>query len=89
MIEVPEDTDLRQAMLSNGIDVYTLSGKLLNCGGGGQCGTCLISIEDGAYNASERSDSEESKLAGKPDPWRLACQTIVDGDVTIRTKPQV
>ena len=33
-----EGTNLREKALENGIDVYTLKGKLTNCGGDGQCG---------------------------------------------------
>lgn len=85
-IEVDRDTDLRKALLANKIDVYTLKGKLTNCGGGGQCGTCLISVEEGYTNG--RTPREEHLLESKPANWRLACRTLISGDVTIRTKPQ-
>lgn len=88
VVEVDSDTDLREALLAKGVDVYTLGGKLRNCGGGGQCGTCLISVEEGAYYAGVRTPREEFLLANKPESWRLACRTKVTGDVTIRTKPQ-
>lgn len=88
VIEVDGGTDLRTAMLSNGVDVYTLGGKFRNCGGGGQCGTCLISVEDNAYNAGARTAREEFLLSKKPDSYRLACRTTVTGPVTVRTKPQ-
>lgn len=88
VIEVDAETDLRASLLSKGIDVYTLGGKLRNCGGGGQCGTCLISIEDGAYFAGARTGREQFLLSSKPDTWRLACRTQITGDISIRTKPQ-
>jgi ferredoxin len=36
--------NLRQKAIENGIDIYTLKGKLMNCGGIGQCATCVVNI---------------------------------------------
>ncbi|MEB3249582.1 MAG: iron ABC transporter substrate-binding protein, partial [Merismopediaceae bacterium] len=36
---VAQGANLREKALQNGIDLYTLKGKLMNCGGYGQCGT--------------------------------------------------
>lgn len=88
LVEVDRDTNLRQALLDAKVDLYTLGGKLRNCGGGGQCGTCLISVEDGVYNTNGRTPREEHLLEDRPDSFRLACRTLVHGDVTIRTKPK-
>ena len=87
-IEVDGETNLRRALLDDKVDVYTLGGKLRNCGGAGQCGTCLINVEDGVFNTNGRTPREEFLLQNKPDTWRLACRTLVHGDVTVRTKPQ-
>eukprot|EP00166_Cyanidium_caldarium_P001408 ctg_1721.g408 len=38
----------RQFGAANNVDVYTLRGKLTNCGGGGQCGTCVVDVVEGA-----------------------------------------
>lgn len=88
VINVDRDTDLRRAMLDNKIDLYTLGGKFRNCGGAGQCGTCLIAVEDGVYGTNGRTPREEFLLEGKPANWRLACRTLITSDVTIRTKPK-
>ncbi len=88
LIEVDRDTNLRKALLANKVDVYSLKGKLTNCGGGGSCGTCLIAVEDGVYNTNGRTPKEEHLLRNKPANWRLACRSLIHGDVTIRTKPQ-
>ena len=32
--------NLREKAVQNQVDIYTLKGKLVNCGGYGQCGTC-------------------------------------------------
>lgn len=79
--------NLRFKALENDIDLYTLKGKLLNCGGYGQCGTCVVEVVEGMENLSPRTDVEKRKLKRKPDTYRLACQTIVNGPVSINTKP--
>ncbi|RMF22193.1 MAG: (2Fe-2S)-binding protein [Cyanobacteria bacterium J083] len=80
--------NLREKALQNGIDIYTLKGKLVNCGGYGQCGTCIVEVLSGMENLSPKTPFEEKKLKRKPANYRLACQTIVNGPVTIRTKPK-
>jgi ferredoxin len=44
--------NLRQKALENDIDIYKLVGKLTNCGGYGQCGTCIVAIDEGMENLS-------------------------------------
>ena len=80
--------NLRDKALQNGIDLYTFKGKLTNCGGYGQCGTCMVEITEGMENLSPKTSFEEKKLRKKPSSYRLACQTLVNGSVTVRTKPQ-
>ncbi|NJN86272.1 MAG: (2Fe-2S)-binding protein [Leptolyngbyaceae cyanobacterium SL_7_1] len=80
--------NLRFKALENGVDLYTFMGKMMNCGGYGQCGTCLVEIVEGMENLSPRTEVEERKLKKKPDTYRLACQTMVNGSVTVKTKPQ-
>ncbi|MGB0562275.1 MAG: 2Fe-2S iron-sulfur cluster-binding protein [Spirulinaceae cyanobacterium] len=80
--------NLREKALENGVDLYTLRGKLMNCGGYGQCGTCMVEIVSGSGNLSERTEVENRKLRKKPANYRLACQTLVNGPTSVRTKPQ-
>lgn len=80
-------TNLRQKALENGIDLYTFKGKLTNCGGYGQCGTCIVNVVDGSDNLSPKTDFEVRKLKHKPESYRLACQAMVNGPVSIETKP--
>ncbi|KAG8069449.1 hypothetical protein GUJ93_ZPchr0005g15530 [Zizania palustris] len=68
---------LRDVMLENKIELYAPYGKVMNCGGGGSCGTCIIEIIDGKELLNERTNTEGRYLKKKPEPWRLACQTIV------------
>ena len=56
------------------------------CGGLGKCSTCRVQILDGLQNCSERSE-KELVIADKldfPDDVRLACQTLLSGDATVR-----
>ncbi|ELR96774.1 2Fe-2S iron-sulfur cluster-binding protein [Gloeocapsa sp. PCC 73106] len=86
-IIIANGANLREKALQNGIDLYTLKGKLMNCGGYGQCGTCIVEIVAGMENLSDPTDFEKRKLKKKPGNYRLACQTLVNGPVTVNTKP--
>nr|CAB3464513.1 unnamed protein product [Digitaria exilis] len=79
---------LRDIMNENKIELYaayvrlsssrlSLVGKVMNCGGGGSCGTCIVEILDGKELLNERTNTENRYLKKKPESWRLACQTIV------------
>ena len=82
-----DGANLREKALQNRIDLYTFKGKLTNCGGYGQCGTCIVEIVSGMENLSPKTDFEQRKLKRKPDSYRLACQTLVNGPVSVKTKP--
>lgn len=86
-IIVAQGANLREKALENRIDIYTLKGKLTNCGGYGQCGTCVVEIVEGVENLSPKTDFELKKLRKKPENYRLACQTLVNGSIMIKTKP--
>ncbi|MBD2297208.1 (2Fe-2S)-binding protein [Nostoc sp. FACHB-87] len=79
--------NLRLKAVENGIDLYTLFGKMTNCGGYGQCGTCVVEVVEGLENLSPRTDVEKRKFKKKPDNYRLACQALVHGPVSVVTKP--
>jgi ferredoxin len=83
-----DGANLRYKAMENNVDLYTFAGKMMNCGGYGQCGTCLVEVVEGAENLSPRTSVEEKKLRKRPDTYRLACQTMVNGPVTVRTKPK-
>ncbi|MGB3204993.1 MAG: 2Fe-2S iron-sulfur cluster-binding protein [Crinalium sp.] len=84
---VADGANLREKILQNGIDLYTLKGKLMNCGGYGQCGTCIVEIVEGLENLSPRTEFENRKLKKKPESYRLACQAMVHGAISVKTKP--
>ncbi|NJL82635.1 MAG: (2Fe-2S)-binding protein [Chloroflexaceae bacterium] len=87
LVVAADGANLREKALQNGIDIYKLMGKLSNCGGYGQCGTCIVEIVEGGENLSPRTEFEQRKLKKKPDSYRLACQTLVNGPVSVKTKP--
>ena len=80
--------NLREKALQNKVDIYTFKGKLTNCGGYGECATCLVEITEGMQNLSPRTDFEQRVLKKKPDNYRLACQTLVNGPIAVVTKPK-
>ncbi|KAK1306548.1 hypothetical protein QJS10_CPA10g00483 [Acorus calamus] len=49
---------LRNLMTENKIELYGAYGKVMNCGGGGSCGTCIVEIIDGMDLLSERTATE-------------------------------
>jgi ferredoxin len=83
-----DGANLRIKALENGIDIYTTWGKMTNCGGYGQCGTCIVEIVEGMENLSPRTPVEDKKLKKKPANYRLACQSLVNGPVSVITKPK-
>lgn len=82
-----DGANLRSKALENGVDLYTFVGKMMTCGGYGQCGTCVVEIVEGMESLSPRTEAENRKLKKKPDNCRLACQTLVHGPVSVVTKP--
>ncbi|KAK4401153.1 Photosynthetic NDH subunit of subcomplex B 3, chloroplastic [Sesamum angolense] len=49
---------LRNIMQDNKIELYAAYGKVMNCGGGGSCGTCIVEILDGKDLLNERTNTE-------------------------------
>jgi ferredoxin len=82
-----DGANLRLKAVENGIELYKFIGKMTNCGGYGQCGTCVVEIVEGLENLTPRTDVEAKKFRNKPDNYRLACQTVVNGPVSVQTKP--
>lgn len=82
-----DGANLRLKAMENNIGLYTFRGKLMNCGGYGQCGTCIVEVVEGMENLSPRTEVENRKLKKKPTSYRLACQTLVNGPISVVTKP--
>ncbi|MEL6778620.1 MAG: 2Fe-2S iron-sulfur cluster-binding protein [Cyanobacteria bacterium J06597_16] len=86
-IDAVPGANLRFKAQENNIDIYTFVGKLTQCGGYGQCGTCVVDIVEGSQNLSPRTAVEEKMLRKRPSSCRLACQALVQGDISVETKP--
>jgi ferredoxin len=92
-IQVPAGANLRTEALRAGVQLYPGVHKVLNCHGLGQCGSCRVLITKGRENASRKGFMESARLAvslayiGNEQTMRLACQTRVNGDITVETKP--
>ncbi|MGD1853562.1 MAG: 2Fe-2S iron-sulfur cluster-binding protein [Leptolyngbyaceae cyanobacterium] len=83
-----DGANLRQKAIDNRVDIYTFTGKMMNCGGYGQCALCVVEIAEGLDNLSPRTAIEEKRLKKRPKNCRLACQTLVNGPITVVTKPK-
>eukprot|EP00275_Glaucocystis_incrassata_P001881 EC124218.1.p1 GENE.EC124218.1~~EC124218.1.p1 ORF type:complete len:160 (+),score=10.41 EC124218.1:114-593(+) len=87
-LSVKKDENLRFALQQNKVDLYTLKGKLTNCGGYGKCGTCVVEVFAGMDNLSPLTPDEKRILKEKSKTLGLACQAVLRGPVSIKTKPK-
>ncbi len=89
--------------ISEGIDeaVHSVSG-VLNCHGFGLCGTCRVNVTKGMENTNKLTLAEKAKkwvpvpdplpslaFIGNEETMRLACKTIVQGDIEVETRPEL
>jgi ferredoxin len=77
---------LRDVLLSSGIDVYTNTAKLTNCGGGLQCGTCVVDVQNDE-DWESRADIEAKRLKKYSPSCRLSCNTLIEGDCKVVVCP--
>lgn len=80
-------TNLREALLANGIDLYSPRAKYINCMGIGTCGTCAVAIagdDKAVSDVNWRDQARRNLPPHNPEKnLRLACQTQVLGDIRI------
>uniref|UniRef100_A0A7S2E271 PDZ domain-containing protein n=1 Tax=Haptolina brevifila TaxID=156173 RepID=A0A7S2E271_9EUKA len=82
--EAASGTILRTAVIATGAELYRgLKAKMSNCGGAGQCATCWVNVVDGMENLSPRTAFEVKKGAKRPDTYRMSCQAVINGDVSV------
>lgn len=92
-IQVPAGANLRAEAIRSGIGIYPGVARIANCHGLGTCGTCGVLVTKGMENTSRRGFLESARLSaslayiGNEDTMRLSCQTRVNGDITVVTKP--
>ena len=74
-ISIPKGETLIRAAIEAGVHVNA------SCGGEGVCGKCRVIIESGMVDGgrSERLSDEDLEKG-----YRLACQSIVKEDITVR-----
>lgn len=83
---VVDGVNLRFKVLENCVDIYIFMVKLMNCGGYGQCGICVVEIIEGLENFLFCIEVEEKKLKKRFENWRLVCQVLVNGFVVVKIK---
>jgi len=79
VVQVPTNTMLADAARMAGIDIGQ------PCGGQGRCGRCAVQVKSG--NVRRRSTLRLSP-ADVEQGYALACQTVVEGDVSVYVPPQ-
>ena len=79
-INCPENSNILNATLSAGLN-HTHA-----CGGKAKCSTCRVSIMEGIENCNPRNKAEQkiTKKLNLPPEVRLACQTNIKGNISIR-----
>jgi ferredoxin len=87
-IECEAGQNLRDALQEAGLSPHNGRSALLNCRGHATCGTCAVAVLGDEDAVSERNAKEERRLSIPPHDLeanlRLACQTTVNGDITVR-----
>jgi 2Fe-2S ferredoxin len=77
-VDAPAGKTLLEVAMANGIEVRN------ECGGHGMCTTCRCIVQKGRENLSELNEKEKEKLGAKVlMNYRLSCQAVVNGDVTV------
>lgn len=77
---------MRDVLMSANINVHGDKAKLTNCGGGGQCGTCAVLIND-SEDWEPRVEREALRLGKYASNARLSCCTSIEGDCTVTISP--
>jgi ferredoxin len=98
-IECASGAVLRDVLLEAGLSPHNGAAGALNCRGHGSCGTCAVGIRADSDASDEGSESpvsdsegiERVRLSVPPHDsdtgLRLACQTRVYGDITVKKYP--
>jgi adenylate cyclase len=91
MFEIFSQTDNKKILASPDSTILeaTLKSKINHihvCGGNARCSTCRVYVVDGLSNCLPRNEKEKQLAAqlGFPQNIRLACQTKIQGNITIR-----
>lgn len=84
-VEVQKGVILRTAAQAAGADLYKgVMAKMQQCGGVGQCSLCWVEVTSGMDNLSPKTAVEEEKGTKRPANYRMACQSVINGDVCVK-----
>jgi ferredoxin len=87
-IECKEGAVLRDVLLEADLTPHNGLSNVLNCHGFASCGTCAVRVEGEVSDVGVR---EKARLLVPPHHpnyrLRLACQTRVEGDITVEKYP--
>jgi ferredoxin len=90
--------------LNQGLNgIFAGVNRVINCAGKGVCGTCRVLITEGMENTNKLTTSEWVRFktvlipepiptlayVGHEDEMRLACCTVVQGDITVESGPEL
>jgi len=78
-VKVPHGTTLTEAAQKAGIEINQ------PCGGQGRCGRCAVKVESGKVRRRSTLRLSANDVA---QGYALACQSVVEGDVTLTVPPQ-
>src|SRR5262245_16335457 len=78
-VHAPTGTLLTEAARSAGIEITQ------PCGGQGRCGRCAVHITKGEVRRRSTLRLSAADVAAK---YALACQSVVEGDVSVSVPPQ-
>lgn len=78
-VEVQAGTSIQEAIAQAGLSINLL------CGGQGRCGRCKVVVEQGSVKRRSISRLTSTELE---QGYALACQTMVEGDLTVFIPPQ-
>lgn len=82
-VDFPDDIDVNLLRVA----IRNECGVPYRCASG-NCGTDRVFVEEGAENLSAPRKRERDRLGTLLDEgWRLACQTYVEGDVSVSWDP--
>ena len=93
-IEVEQGTNLREAAMKAGIEIYPGFNKVVNCLGHAICGSCrVLLMKDTVKHTNRQTFTERMRFKGSflnigdEEEMRLSCQTLVEGDIEVFTRP--
>jgi len=86
-VEVVKGVVMRSAIQEAGLTIHKgMKAKMSSCGGVGQCASCWVEVLDGEENLSAPTASELKRGQKKPAGYRMACQSTVNGPVSVDVK---